>query len=238
MKLNLPRAAGSPAREGFTLVELLVVIGIIALLIAILLPALNKARQAAQAASCLSNLRQLGLSAQMYANANNGYVYLRREGGGTNPNHESYVGAFLETKVLPTRSNVLVCPVDAPFRYEADRMVYGVDYMTEDSKTYPRLKLPHPGHEALANYRKLNKVREPVKRIFVADSWNGTRQDYQLSHFPGSGPVLRHAKRCQAVFWDGHAAAVDPVDLRRAGFPKAYFMVGRAYVIGDLPADN
>ena len=55
------------SRTAFTLVELLVVIGIIALLIAILLPSLNKARKASQQTKCLSNMHQIGLANQIYA---------------------------------------------------------------------------------------------------------------------------------------------------------------------------
>lgn len=70
----------SHSRTGFTLVELLVVIGIIALLISILLPALSKAKRQALIVTELSNMRQVGLGVNMYANDNKG-----RHPGGNSP---------------------------------------------------------------------------------------------------------------------------------------------------------
>jgi len=63
-----------PLRRGFTLVELLVVIGIIALLISILLPALNRAREQANLIECESNLKQVGQLCAIYETENQGYL--------------------------------------------------------------------------------------------------------------------------------------------------------------------
>jgi prepilin-type N-terminal cleavage/methylation domain-containing protein/prepilin-type processing-associated H-X9-DG protein len=73
MPTATPWAAPARGRHAFTLVELLVVIGIIALLIAILLPSLSSARQQARGVASLSNLRQLGIGLVLYVNENKGY---------------------------------------------------------------------------------------------------------------------------------------------------------------------
>ncbi len=92
-------------KRGFTLVELLVVIGIIALLVSLLLPALNKARQAAQTVACLANLRSCGQAMQMYASQYKGFI---PGSGNTSGRHlwKSVGGkAVIETTVPPINVN-------------------------------------------------------------------------------------------------------------------------------------
>jgi prepilin-type N-terminal cleavage/methylation domain-containing protein/prepilin-type processing-associated H-X9-DG protein len=92
--------------NGFSLVELLVVIGIISVLIAILLPALSRARESAKATQCLSNMRQLGTYLVAYANENKGWLPVQANGNvadfadpatyaGSDPNGWSVLGSLI-----------------------------------------------------------------------------------------------------------------------------------------------
>lgn len=125
----LSQPTGRRRQSGFTLVELLVVIGIIAILISMLLPALNNAREAAKTTVCVSNMRQMGSAVLQFSLANGG----RGPGGGSTGSSIAW-DDILNTQVFKqprfnasgTRitmgspaANTLGCPSFAPF-YKAN----------------------------------------------------------------------------------------------------------------------
>ena len=104
--------AARPCRRdfsAFTLVELLVVIGIIAVLIGILLPVLARARQRTQAVACESNMRQVGMELLNYANHWRGWMFPPGLGSGSPPDQRWPVQVFEPPVWNPP---VLKCPAD------------------------------------------------------------------------------------------------------------------------------
>jgi prepilin-type N-terminal cleavage/methylation domain-containing protein/prepilin-type processing-associated H-X9-DG protein len=111
-----PRGRGNhnvSARRAFTLVELLVVIGIIAVLVGILLPTLGRARKSARTTACLSGVRQLCMAMQQYMNDNGGQFSPYYNGSGGTQFQISWMAQLVKPQQL---NGVRLCPeaMDAP----------------------------------------------------------------------------------------------------------------------------
>ena len=127
-------------RQAFTLVELLVVIGIIAILISILIPTLNRAREASRRTACLSNLRQISDILKLYAFSYKEACPIGYEGGlkqfsyllninGTGIPHTPMAMGFLASAGLCKTPQVFYCPVenDILFQYDTIQNVWCFD---------------------------------------------------------------------------------------------------------------
>lgn len=117
------------SRKSFTLIELLVVIAIIAVLAALLLPALNSAREKAKAASCTSNLKQMGLAFEMYFQEYNDTFPTYNS---SNPSAWMYVlRPYVHPEAFTGEATAYLCPSDtSPILYGTNW--YGSYALTTD----------------------------------------------------------------------------------------------------------
>ncbi len=156
--------------KAFTLIELLVVISIIALLIAILLPALRAARDSAMSAQCLSQLRQTGLGIQMYAQDYNDWTPI---------NYTAANGTWIMPGDIPRSTQ----GPDWWHRLGGKLVNWGED------KDYP-LSTHHPSPQWTdrANYISTTKVFycPSYTRLTAADSWNAEFPVTSGSHYVAS----------------------------------------------------
>jgi prepilin-type N-terminal cleavage/methylation domain-containing protein/prepilin-type processing-associated H-X9-DG protein len=185
-------------RKAFTLVELLVVIGIIALLISILLPALNKARQQANSVSCLSNLHNMALAMSMYTNQNHG-EFPFSTGASDSAGNAIHWGALLSQVMgigngtIVSASNANTVSSRAIFLCK-DASTYGNNVPLNEYSAHPLLmpnvSLTYPAVSAWGSLQ--NQQREPyhINRITTPGDivmiWDGVMSTSDNSTSPDS----------------------------------------------------
>lgn len=235
-KAATPPATSPSQAKGFTLVELLIVIGIIALLISILMPALSRARESAITVQCASNLRQLYLGAAMYAEANRGYLPTLRI---DTPPNQGYTGS---TDVIFQNRFRGLGMIDHP-----DRMERYLKILACPKDRWVRDKLEAPGpigntkgdtsyiwHGGFVAGR--DQHVDHGSRVRLKDKPAEAPLAFERgAHWNYIGMQSFHKGRFNALGMDGH---VETVNFERINdrffyyithsFPYADFTVGRA----------
>ena len=225
-KIDSKSDHGRVKQECFTLIELLVVIAIIAILAAMLLPALSAARERARAATCTSNLKNLGNYTMIYSTNNKDYLPLAM-GEGTkrsywpgsiaqesNDSDAHWSFGWLADVTAQETINMFRCPTAealGPIQSQggsADGVLYhnlGYIYPTYVGKD----NSDHTKRNASEVPRMLGKLTQPTQAPLLLDkgtsvSWLFTNSGY------GKGIMLGfyHNDRCNTLLCDGHVESI------------------------------
>ena len=186
------------SQQHFTLIELLVVIAIIAILAAMLLPALGKAKDAGMRATCSSQLKQLGTCAHLYQSDNQDWVAPFRGWSGYGYWHQNNAGNMLRYAYKGFGSNKIYsnpsmikkfchCPADpnqfglsfdSTGRYGSEPFSYGYNEYTGDSGRQ---------QHARYRYRRVRDVLYPTSGIMFADINSELNQNGSYNKYAGLG---------------------------------------------------
>lgn len=213
----------------FTLVELLVVIGIIGLLIAILLPALNKARESAKVTACLSNLRSLGQSHATYVAENKGWIVPESyKDTVTPPDANGY-------KIWESWTTILVCAKYIPYP-DANS---GGPPQTNNVLRCPSAALDFIGSSSVSNgmpdsrvsgtgtmeLRYTSQKLEPGRIVYCSYGINGTSGsdvNIPVRRYPADSGTTKPPKMTDvrkssemAFIYDGFGANLQSVNANR-----------------------